>query len=241
MPLVFGSDTIATFRQILDRAGYLFIAGLPADFDHLSFAEQFGPLMLQYHNEYVWTVKARLQFESSYHSLNRSTLYPHTECYEFEGLPPRFQAFWCVHPSRDAGGATTIADAYQFIESLSAEDRNYVSRKKYRFSSSSGIQKSGLGRSAVHPIYDTESTDRPVVRLSVNCMERDEDDKKIEDLLEHVLLFFQENQLSIQWLPNAMLVIDNWRMMHSRTGYEDWKRELKRVWIAHDNGAQQHD
>ncbi len=218
-------------KRRLESDGYLYLEDLPEDFDHLAFAQRFGTLMPQYDGEIVWSIKADPKFDDHYHSLNTKKLNPHTECYEFEGTPPRYLALWCVHPASCGGGLTTLADGYRFIEQLSDSDRRYVSEKRFPYCSSSGIQASNLGRVAEHPMYDTSSQDRPIVRYSFNCMQRD-GDARMEEIAQRFKQFFHDTCVGIEWKKNAFLIWDNFRILHSRTAYKDRARELRRVWLS---------
>lgn len=239
MGVSFSDETIRDLESLLQENGFFYVAGLPNDFDHLEFIRRFGPTMPQYHGGEVWQVQPSEKYEHTYHSLNRAELYPHTECYEFEGLPPRYQAFWCVRPAEDGGGATTICDTYGFLKTLSGEDRRHLERKR-RFESSDGIKSSGLARSAVHPILERGSGGKLVIRLSFNCMRRDEDDADwLAQFFDRFRQHFQTNHIRIGWIPGALLMFDNWRYAHSRTAFEDWNRLLKRVWVT-ENRASAH-
>ena len=49
---------------------------------------------------------------------------------------------------------------------------------------------------------------------------------------ERVVRFFNENRLAIDIAPNAVLLWDNYRVLHARTGYTNPRRHLRRVWIS---------
>ncbi len=234
MPRTLDEGTIRDLRAILDSEGYFFLAGLPSDFDHMDLLGNLGAIMPQYNDEEQWIVRPGTEFEDKYHSLNRSTLFPHTECYEFERLPPRFQAFWCIRPARDHGGLTTLMDGYRFLETMSSDDAPHLSKIR-QFVSSSGIKAMpGHARTATHPICEMGPRERRILRISVNCMIREDNDVWAGEFFRRLMLFFQEHHIRISWVPGALLVLDNWRFVHSRTHFDDWGRELRRVWISSD-------
>jgi len=219
----------AEYQARLVRDGYLYV-DLPEGADHVAFAQRFGALMPQYDGKEIWSIKADPKFDNHYHSLNTKKLNPHTECYEYAGTPPRYLALWCIETASCGGGQTTLADAYAFVAGLPENEREYVRSKKFRYVSSSGIQASGLGKVAEHHMYDEHSEERPIVRFSFNCMDR-EGDPLMEDIATRCVKFFDDTHVSIHWRKNAFLIWDNYRMMHSRTSYEDRTRELGRVWL----------
>ncbi len=224
---------VEQYKEQLAKQGYIFLQQMPPDFDHLAFLQRFGRLLPQYDGQIVWSIKADPKFDDLYHSLNTKPLFPHTECYEFPGLPNKYQALWCVTPVSNGGGETTLADFYQFWNSLSPIEQAVLQRE-FNFHSSAGIRASNLGVVARHPPYSTTEAIEPIVRFSFNCMEYQHDPEMV-DLAARVVRYFDENHLAFTWKQRDLLLWDNWRMLHSRTGYEDRERELKRVWMAkHD-------
>jgi alpha-ketoglutarate-dependent taurine dioxygenase len=223
------SITFDAFRELLDVNGYVYVDGVPDAFDHGEFLTQLGPLMPQYDGEVVWSIQAQPRFDNLYHSLNNQALRPHTECYEFDGTPPRYLALWCVVPPSDSGGTTTLADMYGFLGTLTDDERALLDRRQYQFVSSAGVQDMELGRVARHCVVTRRPDDSQLVRFSCNCV-ADADDF-LSDIQKRVVGYFDAHHVSVKYERNALLVWDNHRMVHSRTAYEDRARLLKRVWI----------
>ena len=224
------SSSDSQMKALLAAQGYVFLTNLPADFDHLDLLSRFGTLVPQYDGRTVWSIKADARFDDLYHSLNTKELYPHTECYEMPGLPPRFLALWCISPAACGGGSTTLADGYAFVTSLTKAER-LVLKKEFPFVSSAGIQASALGKTATHPVYD-ESGPSPIFRFSFNCMSYHHDPVMV-GIAKKCVAFFNTTCRSFEWHKNDLLLWDNYRMLHSRTGFEDRSRELKRVWLSY--------
>ncbi|WP_239395139.1 TauD/TfdA family dioxygenase [Frankia sp. CiP3] len=219
------------FRRLLATNGYVYMDGVPETFEHVEFLRQFGPLMPQYDGELIWSIKAEERFDDLYHSLNTKPLMPHTECYEFHGLPPKYLALWCLIPASDDGGQTTLADMYAFADELSDAEREHLSVQPYGFVSSAGVQDMRLGRTAHHPVLEKRSGLPDVVRFSYNCVDHG-DDSFLLDVRERVVEFFDRSHVAIDMEPRSLLIWDNHRVVHSRTGYEDRRRHLRRVWLA---------
>lgn len=215
----------------LRRDGYAYIDEIPDGFDHAGFIERLGELMPQYDGQLIWSIKADERFDDVYHSLNSKALMPHTECYEYAEVSPRYLALWCITKASDDGGQTTLADMYAFFETLSAEQRRIATEREVRFVSTAGVQDMNLGRIASHPLLELRPGRPPVARFSYNCIDH-QDDPFLLEFREAALRFFEDHQLAVDIERNSLLVWDNHRMMHGRTAYTDRNRHLRRVWIA---------
>lgn len=227
-----GHDELSAsaLRELLDANGYAYVDGIPDGFDHVGLLTQIGPLMPQYDGELIWSIRAHDRYQDLYHSLNTKPLLPHTECYEFVGRPPKYLALWCLVPSADGGGHTTLADMYRFIDTLSEQERTWLTERRFTFRSSSGVQDMQLGRTAEHPFIERREGRPPIIRFSVNNVDPAGDDV-LPAVLERATTYFAERHVAVAYEPNSMLIWDNHRMTHSRTGYTDRRRHLRRVWL----------
>lgn len=219
------SDLAIANLQGLKEQGYLYFEELPDDFDHLAFAQNFGSLIPhKYNGEYVFSIKVEPKLGERYPAFTTSEVEPHTEGYEYEHIPLHYQCLWCISPANCGGGHTLLADGYSFIDSLSKEEREYITKKKFDFVTPNGsIVK--------HPLYDIESCEQPIVRFNFSQLKRDSD-PYLNDIASRFLEFFDNEKIAINWTRNAFLIWDNFRMLHSRTQYQDPKRELKRVYLS---------
>lgn len=215
---------------LLDEYGYAFVDEVPPDFDHLALLSRFGPVMPQYDGERVWSIRAQQEFDNVYHSLNTKPLMPHTECYEVEHLPPKYLALWCLVPAADGGGQTMLADMYRFLDLLTGDERAELSRRDCEFVSSAGLRHMRLGSTARHPVVQPRAARPPVFRFSYTCMVTE--DPFLLDIRERVVAFFNRTRVAIDFTPGDLLIWDNHRMLHSRSGYVDRNRHLRRVWLA---------
>jgi alpha-ketoglutarate-dependent taurine dioxygenase len=225
------SCTTEHFKATIADKGFARIHGVESEDEYLSIVGTVGALVPQYDGRFVWSIKADPRFDDHYHSLNAKELNPHTECYEFDGLPPHYLALWCVVPNECGGGQTTLADGYAFFESLNESDRALLTDRRFRFSSSSGIQASQLGRTAEHKVFDVDTLPHPIFRFSYNCMDRD-GSEQMDALAERCMEFFNDTRLFFNWSRGDLLIWDNHRVLHSRTAFKDRKRELRRVWLS---------
>lgn len=222
---------LAAVRDLLARNGYAYVDQVPEGFDHVEFFEAIGPLMPQYDGELIWSIQALERFDDLYHSLNTKPLLPHTECYEYDSIPPKYLALWCLVPNSDGGGQTTLADMYTFVDSLDDQERAHLSTHRYTYFSSSGVQDMELGRTAHRPFIEERPGRPPIVRFSRNNVDP-AGDEVLADVLVRAVEYFDNEHVAVDFEPRAFLVWDNHRMTHSRTGYTDRRRHLRRVWLA---------
>lgn len=216
---------IANFQRLLKEQGYLYLEELPDSFDHLAFAQKFGSLVPhKYNGEYVFSIKIDPKLGERYPAFTTGYVEPHTEGYEYEYIPLHYQCLWCVNPPNCGGGHTLLADGYSFVNSLSNQEREYITTNKFDFvTPNNSIVK--------HPLHDLESCSQPIVRFNFSNLKR-EGDPCLNDIAHRFLQFFDDEKISIKWSKNAFLIWDNFRMLHSRTQYQDRDRELKRVYLS---------
>jgi alpha-ketoglutarate-dependent taurine dioxygenase len=215
---------IANFQRLLNEQGYLYLEEIPDGFDYLGFAEKFGSLIPhKYNGEYIFSIKVDPNLGERYPAFTTGDVEPHTEGYEYEHIPLHYQCLWCVSPARCGGGHTLLADGYSFVNSLTDKEREYITKNKFDFMTpNNNIVK--------HPLYDVESCEQPIVRFNFSNIKRDTD-PYLNDIAKRFLQFFEDEKISINWSKNALLIWDNFRMLHSRTQYQDRDRHLKRVYL----------
>jgi alpha-ketoglutarate-dependent taurine dioxygenase len=216
----------------VSRHGYVYVHDVPDSFDHADFIATFGDFMPQYDGKLIWDIKAEAGMDDIYHSRNTRSLVPHTEAYEFSGQPPRYLALWCVKRAAGEGGATTIADGYELLKTFSEADRELMYESKYEWHSSDGLARKGIHFSSSHPILEKSLSGRTVMRYSYNNVTCGDDDALLRRYIDRGAEFFEASCEAVYMDRNGMLIWDNWRMLHSRTAFQDRERHLKRVLIA---------
>jgi len=226
------SNELGMMRQSLGELGYVYLRDLPDDFDHPALLAQFGEFMPQYDGELVWDLRPEPGMDDIYHSRNTRSLVPHTEMYERTGYPPRYVALWCVRPAAGGGGETTLADGREWLAGFSEDDLRIMRERTYQWHSSEGLARQNLLIAAEHSILeDGPDGGERVLRYSYNNVTR-VDDGFLPAFLESGLEFFTAKHIPIDIEKNALLLWDNWRMLHSRNAFKDSSRHLKRVLIA---------
>ena len=227
--MAYPSYTADDFATLLDKHGYVYLHRIPDDFDHAGFCANFGALTPQYNGDLVFSILADDRYDHLNHPLTTHSMLPHTDGYEFDGPPPRYLALWCLVPPSDGGGQTTLGDLYAFVETLSEQERTELATRPYRFVS--GIEEVEEERSAMHPVFEERGDKPPVVRVSYDFVEHD---PFLAGINERMLRFFDETHVAVAYEPNALLIWDNHRMVHGRTGFLDRDRHLRRVWLNED-------
>ena len=221
---ILSEEKVQQYKETLKSQGYIHITKLPDNFDYLRFVQCFGSLMPQYDGQLVCSIAPDPQFAHTYHALNNQPLLPHTECYEVEGAPPKYLSLWCVKAAEDGSGQTTLADGYTFISSLTMEERTTLASQVYQFYN---------GEHTTHyPIYDLNTdSDTPILRCSLRFLKSIRD-PFIADICQKLGEFFERTHVSIFYQKNAIVIWDNWRMLHARPAFEDQSRHLRRVWLS---------
>src|SRR5437016_4825283 len=101
------ADVLPLVHQMLAADGYVYLEIGDERFDYLRELRRLGEPARQYNGELVREVKPEPDIGNDvYSASNMRELTPHTESYEFEGLPPRYVALWCVRPAEGPGGET---------------------------------------------------------------------------------------------------------------------------------------
>jgi alpha-ketoglutarate-dependent taurine dioxygenase len=220
-----------SFRKLMDSNGYVVLRNVPEEFDQVGFCSELGEFIPQYTGVLVGDIITEAGLDKYYGAASSKSLVPHSEGYEFSGLPPRYLAFWCVRPALGGGGETTLADGYEWISTLTVEEQAMLKERDYKFTSTDQLRCRGVDMCATHPIL-LEHEGTPIVSISCNYIVRDDSDEFAASILAKLEEFFSRWHVAVDYNVNDMLVLDNWRMLHSRNAFTDLGRHLKRVQIA---------
>jgi len=199
-----GGDGPTFVRQLLDEDGYAYITGVPDGFDYLSQLRRLGEPARQYNGGLIRDVKPEPDISDDvYSASNTRELTPHTESYEFDGLPPRYVALWCVRPAEGPGGETTLADGYRFLRQFSPDDQAVMRTRIYEWWSSPSLASRGVQMSARHPILESHASGL-VMRYSSQDIVR-VDDGLLPRYIDGGRQFFKATKLPIRIARNAVL------------------------------------
>lgn len=218
-------------RRALARDGYAYVRQVPEGFDHVGQLSRIGAPIPQFDGVVVRDVRPEPTVDNSvYSASNTRELMPHTEWFEYPGNPPRYVALWCVRQTEGPGGETTLADAYAFVDRLGPDERRRLESAVYPWTPSPVLKRLGISFQADHPLLETSGGDL-IVRFP--CDDRCERfDTLMDGYLTRGRKFFQDHELAVRIEERALLVWDNWRMMHARNAFHDDVRHLRRVLLA---------
>jgi alpha-ketoglutarate-dependent taurine dioxygenase len=222
----------ATFRSMVDEHGYVLMTNVPDAFDPVGFCRRLGPFVPNYNGAVVGDVRPEPGMDDVYHAGNTRPLTPHSEGYDFEVLPPRYIALWCVHPAEGDGGETTLADTRPWVDDLPVDERERLAKQEYDWKTTDGVRRLGLDLNTRHPVL-AEFADTTVVRFSCNNLLRDDDDPVVALQGEWQDRYLREH-VAVPYRRNDMLVWDNWRLLHARNAFSDRRRHLRRIQIGVD-------
>jgi alpha-ketoglutarate-dependent taurine dioxygenase len=220
----------SSFGSLMKENGYVFMVNVPEEFDPVAFCKELGSFVPQYTGVVVGDIRPEEGMDDVYHSGNTKSLLPHSEGYDFLGLPPRYLALWCVTPALGAGGETTLCDFYRWVDTLTEEERETMRERVYKWKTTDGVIRMGLQLSTEHPLLE-EHPEGLIVRFSYNNLLRD-GDEFVAGILERGKAFFEQEHVAIDYDRGDMLVWDNWRMLHARNAFTDRGRHLKRIQIG---------
>lgn len=223
----------SAYTALLEKNGYVHVTEVPDGFEHSRFLTGFGDFYPGPSGKLIDDIIAEPGMDDVYYGANRRALMPHTEGYEFDGLPPRYLALWCIVPPVGGGGETTLLDAYPLIEALRVEERNYLETQSFDWQASEGLRRRGLGQRSSHPILETIDG-ITLLRFSYNnILLLPGAVEPVASFLNRTKQVFDAEHITIKYQRNDLLHFDNWRMLHSRTEFEDAARHLKRVQIRY--------
>ncbi|SDH92786.1 Taurine dioxygenase, alpha-ketoglutarate-dependent [Actinokineospora alba] len=222
----------AEYRNILDKYGFVHAVDLPDSFDHASFLARFGAFYPGPSGKLIDDIVPETGMDDVYYGSNKRSLLPHTEGYEFPGLPPRYLALWCVTPPTGAGGETTLFDARPVTDRMSAAARSHLEESRFDWVASEGLRRIGLGQRATHPMLETVEGIE-LLRFSCNNLVLKQPDEVVASFRAQIMREWDGGHHRVSYVRNDLVQFDNWRVLHSRNAFSDPKRHLKRIQIRH--------
>jgi alpha-ketoglutarate-dependent taurine dioxygenase len=220
-----------SFDALMAEHGYVQLVNVHHEFDPVAFCRDLGTFVPQYGGLVVGDIRPEPGMEDVYHAGNTQPLFPHTEGYDFAGLPPRYIALWCVAPASGPGGETTLADGYRWIDRLEDDRVSEMSERVYQWKTTDGVMRKGLTLNTEHPLLE-RTEDGTILRFSTNNLLHDTDDTFAGEVIASGRDFFSDEHIAVNYSEGDMLVWDNWRVMHARNAFNDKRRHLKRIQVG---------
>lgn len=220
----FEPATVAEIQRGLSQDGYVYLTGIGNGFDYPQELAKLGTPMPQYHGDLICEIRPDPRIDpKAYSALSMSPLKPHTEWYEFQETPPRLLALWCVRAAGGTGGDTFLADGKAFFSGFSPSEQESMRNRIYEW-----CAPTAGGIAARHPILE-ESPDGTILRYSSSYLRRS--DSLSAKYIDEGQRYFEANRVAISIATNAILIWDNWRMVHGRAGFADPQRHLRRMFL----------
>lgn len=225
------TEQLDLIHSLLGADGYVYLSEVPDSFDYITELARIGRLIPQYNDLVIREVRPLDSVgEDVISASNTRELTPHTEWYEFQGIPPRYIALWCVRPASGGGGETTLADGHRFLRQFSPAEQAHLRSKEYLWRSSPSLAAHGVTTSARHPLVE-EYSGRIVLRFSTHDI-ISPDDGLLHRFVSEGNEYFHNTKISYPISRNDVLLWDNWRIMHARNAFSDRLRHLRRVLIG---------
>ncbi len=182
-------------------------------------------------------------FEGGEHDITRvqatnlKTTPCHTDGFAYGDLYPDFMLLSCVQESK-VGGESILVDGYKILEAMAADAELAWAATALR---ERAIDQTETGmQTSLSPICMDNGSGRTMVRrtLEQRPAETSADPKKDQQMIElwHETID-RASKLAPQFklLPGQVVIVDNYRLMHGRSPYEDLSRMLWRVWVWTDD------
>lgn len=134
----------STIETAIERYGYVVLRNVPETFAPVQFSSKLGPFVPQYTGVLVGDVMPEPGMDADYHAGNTRPLHPHSEGYDFAGLPPRYLCLWCVTPAEGPGGETTLADGRPWLDNLPDAERALLEELKLSWKTTDAAESLGV-------------------------------------------------------------------------------------------------
>jgi len=217
--------------------------------------ERVGPLRQRYHPTNVFTMdRSNAKAQAIQHSYQVGTLRNHTDVTAYD-IPTGLQFLECIlyeNPDNDRQAYSTVVDGFKLAEVIKTENpcffelltTEYIPAGRKRLSVEEKLSENESSARKYewdayrrnHLINLDENGDVYQIRYNHNTripLEVSYD--KIEDLLAAYRRFselLQDPKYNTEFLlaPGQVLVVDNWRVLHGRTGI--WNPSLQRILLG---------
>ena len=182
-------------------------------------------------------------FEGGEHDITRvqaTNLKPtpcHTDGFAYGDLYPDYMLLSCVKES-NVGGESILVDGYEILAALAQDNESAWAAKALR---ERQIDQTETGmQTSLSPICMDNGNGRTMVRRTLEQRPAPgstdpEQDQQMIDLWRDSV--DQASKLAPQFklMPGQVVIVDNYRLMHGRSPYEDLSRMLWRVWVWSDD------
>ncbi len=199
--------------------------------DLIEFGGQMGlePVPHNRRGDIVWDVKPMTAAGSNRQTVRSQTAeaFPlHTDA-SFEEIPPRYFMLQVLHGDRFGGGQQSFVPVDSVLGGIHSAILGALAKEKFRWRVPLEFQKNVTENEL--PILFSDDQQAPAIRYREECIIPRR--SKRETLLLSNLKAALRYARSIKHQPsqNEVLLVDNWRILHSRGEVRDPIRHLQRV------------
>jgi alpha-ketoglutarate-dependent taurine dioxygenase len=235
------NDTLFSSLQELTGRGWTVITSDQLIESIPTTLERFGNIIPQFGGQYTFEITFKPGYDDLPYSQSRNGIGPHTEAPVYDP-PPRYLALHCHQQARCGGGHTSLADGYAFLESLPMELRHWIDNNKVEFGATATpgepgkrvLQASLLEADQVFRFsfnqfhYGDVNPSKDALKTS-HIADSNSPLAQIARLGER---YFLEHATPVLIPDGAVLLWDNWWLMHARSEFQDPGRHLTRYWLA---------
>jgi len=160
----------------------------------------------------------------------------HTDGFAYGDRYPDFIFLLCVRPA-DRGGESFLVDTYRLLDTLAAseapEDRAF-----HEFLMTTPVEQTEPGfQSSLAPVVGRNAAGRRMTRWTP--VQRPDGSLPAEVQAQHAAWLARWQAITLEaslsaprftLQPGETICLDNYRMLHGRTGFDDLERALWRIW-----------
>ena len=194
------------------------------------FVSYFGTIEEQYGKRF-YPVKPT----TALYSANSSkALYPHTDRNEHADNEILVGLYVERQDKFDQGGYTGVCDMNPFLDSLSADELDYLTGTEVTIIANNVLKT--MGADFYHgPMLKVKPDGSYSFRFSYNFTQVLQDDGRFLSFRDKVITFYNDNKMVIKMPKMSLLLFDNTVCLHDRTNIYDLDRSLFRFYVKAKN------
>lgn len=198
-----------------------------------------GEPMPQEDGEMIYDVRSEHAYSHMSDSKSPNPLNPHTDGPYYADKPPQWVVLYCLREANCGRGLTVLVDGNEILCSeFSEEEQETLLKRTCVFSNRARtlraykpILQKGNGADVMWRYSHnalTHGMPSPIIKSKSTTQ-----DPWLKDVTERIsgFCFDSRNFIDISLQTGSILIWDNYRMLHYRSGFLDPERHLQRLWI----------
>jgi len=220
--LEIGFDSVDKLDQLVGQRGAVIVKSVSRKM-FSDFINTHLEVIPQHDGNKTFDVSPEGSLAKIYRSRSKEGVPPHTDGHDLE-KPPRLFLLLCCQPTRCGGGLTQISDGHQIMDHLN--EKHYLTATTKEFSFSSNPSKQVMNSDGFNDVVFSPTDNQ--VRYSFNYLKSQDE----SGLVDEIRTLHEAMSMSVALEANDLLICDNYRIIHSRTSFEDDTRALVRAWAS---------